>query len=348
MQSTSPYGSRRATLLRGEGDLYLYLEDVTGPVAETTSAVWVANERSAPTGSDDASRSGGAPPRMAPAGTRFPDGCPPLRKVELVWFEEGDAVALIDEAGAVAVVPGWAGRDGFYGYSRYATGHTPIAWELTGEADVLLNEKVRESRAFWSWRRTGAWNEIRTSGLDHLEAAIGSHETTWSLGPSRFPEMIASRHRFGGHDVWVTVTTGLSAQRMPGVEEYVDTPDSAARIELAAARREPDDAGAELLNALAQVPFGRCTWLGEGHTVGGKVGSYPAFGADKAALLLTARPPFQGDLRAPRLGGLVRGGCPVTYLWVLVVDEETFGLARRQDARAALAHMAARGLSWIS
>jgi len=349
MQSTSPYGSRRATLLRGDGDVYLYLEDVTGAVAETTSAVWVANERPAPTEAHDPTRSDGGPPRMAPDGTRHPDGCPPLRQVELVWFEEGDAVALVDESGVVAVVPGWGGREGFYGYSRYAAGQTPIAWALNGEADVLINQKVVDSREFWSWRRSGAWNHIRSTGQAHLEEVLGPQEAAWPLGLSKFPEMIASRHRFGEHDIWVTATTGLSAQRMAGVEEYVDNPESAARIELVIARTEPDQVGAELLNALAQVPFGRCTWLGEGHTVGGTVGSYPAFGADKASLLLTSEPPLRGDLAPPDLRGLTRGeNSPVTYLWVLVIDEETFALARGRDARAAVDHMAATGQGWVS
>lgn len=124
-------------------------------------------------------------------------------------------------------------------------------------------------------------------------------------------------------------------------------PDAAARIELALARPVPDQVGAELLSALAQVPFTRCTWLGEGHTIGGAAGSYPAFGADKVSLLLTARPPFQPDLPPPDLRGLTRRDCPVTYLWVLVIDEETFGLARSRDALAAVAHLAATGQTWV-
>lgn len=348
MQSTSPYGSRRATLLRGDGDVYLYLEDVTGPTVETASAVWVANEGPAPTGAYDPTVHGsGAPPRMSPSGTRHPDGCPPLRQVDFVWFEEGDAVALVDPEGVVAVVPGWGGRDGFYGYSRYATGQTTIAWELSGDAQELLSQKVKDSQDFWAWRRGGAWSHIRSTGLAHLEGVIGPQEAAWPLGESTFPELIATRHRFGDHDVWITATTGLSAQRMAGVEEYLDNPDAAARVELVIARPEPDQLGAELLSALAQVPFMRCTWLGEGHTIGGTVGSYPAFGPDKASLLLTAKPPFQPDLPPPDLRGLTRRDCPVTYLWVLVIDEETFGLARSRDARNAVAHLAAQGQSFV-
>jgi hypothetical protein len=132
MRSTSPYGSRRAVLLRGSGDIYLYLEDVTGEAAETSSAVWVANQAVAPVHPPDPTdttvrNDDGGPPRMAATGTRHPEGCPPLQDVEFVWFEEGDGVALVDDEGIVAVVPGWGGRDDFYGYSRYAQGHTPIA-----------------------------------------------------------------------------------------------------------------------------------------------------------------------------------------------------------------------------
>lgn len=348
MRSTSPYGSRRATLLRGNGDVYLYLEEVGDAASETCSAVWVANEAPAPaTAHDPSATSPGAPPRMAADGTRHPEGCPPLHHVDLVWFEEGDAVALVDPEGVLAVVPGWGGRDGFYGYSRYAAGQTPIAWELANEAHELLSQKVKESQEFWAWRKGQAWAHIRSTGLGHLEAAIGPQEAAWPLGQATFPELIASRHRYRDHDVWVTATTGLSAQRMAGVEEYVDNPDSAARIELAIARSTPDHVGAELLSALAQVPFRRCTWLGEGHTIGGRVGAYPAFGPEKASLLLTARPPYAPDMIPPDLRGLVRREGHVTYLWVMVIDEETFGLARGRDARAALAHLAEAGVTWV-
>jgi hypothetical protein len=208
MRSTSPYGSRRAVLLRGSGDIYLYLEDVTGEAAETSSAVWVANQAVAPVHPPDPTdttvrNDDGGPPRMAATGTRHPEGCPPLQDVEFVWFEEGDGVALVDGEGIVAVVPGWGGRDDFYGYSRYAQGHTPIAWELSAEALDLLTSKVEESRDFWAWRTDQAWGHIRSTGIAHLEQAIGPQEVAWPLGESSFPELIASRHRYGdpGHEV---------------------------------------------------------------------------------------------------------------------------------------------------
>lgn len=346
LQQTSPYGTRRASLLRGEGDVYLYLEDLVGGVA-TTSAVWVANHLPAPS-DDTAPAPRGAPPRMGAGGTRHPEGCPALDpRLQVVWFEEGDAVALTDGEGVLAIIPGWAGHSEFYGYSRYARGRSPLAWELSREAAEAFDLKVTESREYWSWRTTQAWPQIRSTGLAHLEARIGPQEAAWPVGDALFPEMIASRHRLGDRDIWVTATTGLSAQRMAGVDLYHDEPEGAARIELAIARATPDQVAAELLGAVAMVPFGRCTWLGEGHTIGGTRGAYPDFGSDKASLLLTASPPPAPDLPAPDLSGLERRGAPVTYLWVLVIDEDTFRIARGRDARNAITHLADTGSTWI-
>ncbi|MCB1040842.1 MAG: hypothetical protein KDA94_15130, partial [Acidimicrobiales bacterium] len=104
LQAISPYQTRRASLLRGDGDLYLYLEDLVGPTPATASAVWVANYQQAPT--DRSESPAGVPPRMGAGGTQFPEGCPDLgRAMDLVWFEEGDAVAVVDAEGVLAAIP---------------------------------------------------------------------------------------------------------------------------------------------------------------------------------------------------------------------------------------------------
>ena len=40
-------------------------------------------------------------------------------QLSIVWFEEGDAAALLEGGQIIAVIPGWAGAQ-FPGYSRYA------------------------------------------------------------------------------------------------------------------------------------------------------------------------------------------------------------------------------------
>ncbi len=125
MQQTSPYGTRRASLLRSESDVYLYVEDLVDAEPSTASVVWVANHRPAPPAAPSRHRRvrrrawapGGPGTRTAARHS--------IRTAHLVWFEEGDGVALVDDQGALAVVPGWAGRDDFYGYARYPGAAAP-------------------------------------------------------------------------------------------------------------------------------------------------------------------------------------------------------------------------------
>lgn len=340
LQEISPYRTRRATLLRGADDTYLYLEDLTSDAPVTRSAVWVGNGTPAPERQSDVVEIG-APARMLARGTRHPQGCPALVSPRLVWFEEGDGVALVDDSGVVAVIPGWAGADSFYGYSRWAVGRSGLAWELDGDAAAWLADKVERSEAYWGWRlapAARAWDEIRSDGLDHLTTSLGPSDDLREVSPGSFPELVVSRHRAGTSDVWVTATTGLSGARMAGVEQYVDDPAPVARVELAIARDRPDDVGADLLASLATIPFGRTTWFGEGHTVGDAPGTFPGLGRDCVAVLLTTRPTY----RAPDLSGLERRGDPVRYLWVVALDAEAFQLARTRGAAAALASLRAR------
>jgi hypothetical protein len=346
LQDTNPYRTRRASLWRGDDDAYLYLEDLTGERPSTVSAVWVANSTPAPPRAVvplDQS----APARMMARGTRFPDGCPPLDGPRLVWFEEGDGVALVDRAGLVAAVPGWAGHEGFYGYSRWALGRSPLAWEMSGEIEASLVERVRRSDDYWHWRLAPgarAWDEICSDGLDHLTRTLGPAEDVRDGAPGRFPELALSRHRAGTTDVWVTATTGLSGARMPGVEQLVDDPGQVSRIELAIARDQPDEVGFQLLASLATIPFGRSTWLGEGHTIGGGIGSFPSLGDDCAGVLLTTHPPG----RFPDLSGPERRGDPIRYLWVVGIDAATFSLVRARGSAAALSHLAQRGDTFVN
>ncbi|MCU1452211.1 MAG: hypothetical protein JWN46_357 [Acidimicrobiales bacterium] len=350
LESTSPYRTRHASVLRGGGDVYLFLADLTaGDQGATATGVWVANE--APAVSTFAASNPadpGAPPRMTAEGTLHPQGCPPFNgRLELVWFEEGDGVALLDADGVLAVVPGWAGTRGFSGYARHASAETPLAWPMPDAAREALEAKAAASRGFWEWRLDGSWDGLRRSGLEHLETRIGPADHIWPIDGGRFPEIIASRHRVSGHQICVTATTGISSQRMAVVEQVFDEPAAASRIELAIARTNADEHGAALLAGLAAIPFGRCTWLGDGHMVGGQPGDYPAFGADKAGILLACAPPPFGDLAPVDLSGRVLRHDPISYLWALVVDEAVLDAARQRGTDAALQVLHGQGGSWV-
>jgi hypothetical protein len=110
----------------------------------------------------------------------------------------------------------------------------------------------------------------------------------------------------------VLSTVGMSCQRMPTVEQWIDSPDTYARIELAVATHEDPRDAALLLVWLAQYPWHSVTWLGHGHTA--KWYHEPAtfpFGPDYTGVLLDAEPPGMSDM-----SGFTFGGEAVRWLWL--------------------------------
>ena len=69
-----------------------------------------------------------------------------------------------------------------------------------------------------------------------------------------------------GRNHTVLSTVGMSCQRMPTVEQYIDRPEAYARVELAVATRGDAREAARLFLWLAQYPWHSVTWLGHGHT----------------------------------------------------------------------------------
>jgi hypothetical protein len=179
LQEENPYGSRIAVVEDDGQTVYLYL--MTGPPDDPQRQlfpVWVANRGPAPESEDVAAMREGNAPRMPSRGTRSPDGLPPFHRenLELVWFEEGDGVALLERGQPLAVAPGWIGYQGFPGYAREAVGDQLLAWEL-GPALESLRPRIEAARRYWKWRSTEeSWLEIQGAGINHLEARLGPRQ----------------------------------------------------------------------------------------------------------------------------------------------------------------------------
>jgi hypothetical protein len=151
LEATNPYRSRRLTVEYDSQTTAAYLLD---PRGEVLVPVWIANHHPAPRSAVPQSPGGGRAPLMPVQHTKHPDGLPPLNAAELraVWFEEGDGVALLDDAGLLALIPGWAEADrGLPGYAREAVGRSPYAWALDDVA-ARLWPRVVHAEAYWSWR----------------------------------------------------------------------------------------------------------------------------------------------------------------------------------------------------
>ncbi len=324
LTDTNPYGSRTLVVEGDEASSVAYLCDPHGVVH---GAVWLANHIPAPAAVDPRRLTSGLPPVMPRAGTRHPGGRPPLdpARLEVLWFEEGDGVALFEDGAPLAVIPGWADMEhGLPGYARDAIGETPFAWSLE-EAMEGLGPRIARARAYWAWRRTeGAWESYLRYVLAHLDATVGPAGRYWDVSDGGLPAVgVTERPAVPGRDYAVLSTVGMSCQRMPQVEQYLDRPDAYARVELAfATRGDPRDA-ARLFLWLARYPWRSVTWLGHGHTARWyhDQAGFPVPGGYSGVLMLTGL----GHLPDP--SGLAFGGDSVRWLWLVPVTDAELGAA---------------------
>lgn len=189
LSDTSPYGSRVLDVEHDPVATAAYLRKSDG---KTVAATWITNHQDAPHHADLARLNAGLVPAMPAGRTRQPKGRPPLdvRSLEVVWFEEGDGAALLENGRPLCVIPGWADMDrGMPGYSREAVGRGPFAFALDDEIEDL-GPRIHQAQAFWDWRRgPGAWEGFQQSVLGHLLARLGPggyywHDVGGALSPS--------------------------------------------------------------------------------------------------------------------------------------------------------------------
>ena len=348
LDSVNPYRSRRLTVEFDGTVTAAYLRDETTVIAAT----WIANHVRAPRTTDPDRINAGQAPVMPAGRTRHPRGRPPLDPATLqaLWFEEGDGVALLERGTVAAVIPGWADSSrGRPGYSRDAIGQTPFGWDLD-DAIGELGPRVERAAQFWRWRDSAdGWTRFQGAALGHLTSRLGPGAHYWDGAPGKRPT-IGISERPAGPDRPFTIlsTVGMSAQRMPVVEQVVDEPAGYARTELAVATTLPPGVAALVFLWLAGYPWRAVTWFGPGHSIRwyDLPSTFPLGGGYEGVLLLEDPSALAGP-PAPDLSGFEVDGDPVRWLWVIPITERSRQLAKEQGSAALTGQLAARGRSWI-
>jgi hypothetical protein len=348
LDSVNPYGSRRLTVEFDGTTTAAYLRDETTVIAAT----WIANHVRAPLTTDPDRINAGQAPVMPAGRTRHPRGRPPLDPATLqaLWFEEGDGVALLERGTLLAVVPGWADSSrGMPGYSRDVIGQTPFAWALDDAIDGL-GPRVERAAEFWKWRDSaGGWVQFQSAALGHLTSRLGPGAHYWDGAPGKRPTIGISERPAGPERPYTILSTiGMSAQRMPVVEQVVDDPAGYARIELAVATTLPPGVAALVFLWLAGYPWRSVTWFGPGHSIRwyDKPSTFPLGGGYEGALLLDD-PSALGGPPAPDLSGFSVDGDPVRWLWIIPITERSRQLAKDYGSASLVNRLAAQGRSWI-
>jgi hypothetical protein len=348
LESVSPYGSRRLTVEFDGATTAAYLHDDTTVIAAT----WIANHVPAPRTTDLARLNAGQAPLMPADRTRHPRGRPPLDPATLqaLWFEEGDGVALLEHGALLAVIPGWSdAKSGMPGYSRDVIGQTPFGWSLDDAID-LLGPRAESAGRFWQWRDSVAgWGYFQQAVLAHLASRLGPGAHYWDGAPGRRPAIgISERPPAAGRPYTVLSTVGMSAQRMPVVEQVVEDPAEYSRIELAVATTLPPERAALVFLWLAGYPWRAVTWFGTGHSVRwyDRPSTFPLGGGYEGVLLLENPSALDGP-PVPDLSGFSVDNDPVRWLWIIPISERSRLLAKEHGSAALVSRLSAGHRSWI-
>ncbi len=307
---TSPFGNLDAIVQHDGRCVYLYLN---GRNSETnpnlaakfgTRACWVRNLQLGPyVINEDEMRAGIAPmlPRTHCKSTE-PGELPRADDLDIVWFEEGNGVALIERSSnkTLAVIPPWSGVDGFLGYAAECASESPLCWPLPD--NPMLTERIHRAGEFWNSFNADSqtkqddpipdpFTALQSQTLKTYDQRFGSSDSQtndsnrgdradsatedsedrnyYSIGGNTFPPRGLARYKTEQRQVLATV--GMSLCPQPNVELATDNPSQFRRIELAIEIAADLDENlvqkiVENISSLAAYPWRQLSWFGHGHT----------------------------------------------------------------------------------
>ncbi|OLT38244.1 hypothetical protein BJF79_27765 [Actinomadura sp. CNU-125] len=354
-----PYGGRRLVIENDGTVTVAYLKDAGESIV---GAVWVANHRAAPEGLDRSRLAAGAAPLLPRSHVRHPEGRDVLDPgaLEVVWFEEGDGVAVLEGGDPLFVIPGWSdmGR-GIPGYARDATEQSPFAFPLAEENDDFA-ARVDRARVHWKTAHSEeAWAEYQQSVLGHLLQRLGPGGHYWhDVGrPSggrtgALPTVgVTERPPQADREFTVLSTVGMSLQRMPTIELYERDVSPYARVEIALASTLPTRSAGNVFPWLAPYPWRSVTWFAPGDVVrwGHESRPFPMAveGSGWEGVLLLEDPARLAGPTPPALTGLTVQGDPVRWLWIVPITGEEQRFAKSEGSDALVRRLAREERAWV-
>jgi hypothetical protein len=267
LHAVSPFGNLEAIVEADGRTIYLYLD---GGPQFGTRAVWVRNLVQGPlTFNQEDLQRGQAPvlPRihtMRPGPGPLPDP----EKLGVVWFAEGNGVALYEGEELLAVIPPWSGLSGFHGYAAECIAENEVCWPLPQEPDLQL--RLEFSRRYWQdWADGSPFRKWQPQLLARYEERFGKLKTYFNINGEEFPPR--GLGVFESSDQLTLATVGMSLCLQPLVEMAVESPRQHRRVELLI-RLAPDadeptvQAVAGRMSSLAGFPWREWAWLGDNHT----------------------------------------------------------------------------------
>ncbi len=348
LEEEGPNGNIKALVEDDGRSIYLYLEG-TEESGFGVRSCWVRNRKQAPALLEVERMQAGLPPMLPAKHCVDPEAGLPLlpKELELLWFEEGDAVALLEKGDVLAVIPPWSGIQGFSGYARDCA-MEGILCEPLGTPDHdhhgIFARMARAARFWASWDEN-PWPQIQDGMMKALEGSLGPHGRYFSTAPERWPPRSVTI--FDTQGAQVICTGGMSLRPQPRADRGSDDPASVRRIELGLAMDtalvpDPVEPLLSYVNGQVSLPWDRYTWLGEGHTIGcGVVPTGPS-GTRFTSVILWRDPPGAPALSLPPFRQ-----DPVHLLWMVPITGGEADFAKTHGGPALLDRLRQAGAGWI-
>jgi hypothetical protein len=321
MQDQSPGGIYYAVVEADDRVVYLHLVGLEGTQVPTRS-LWVRNLQPAPVRFEEGWQSAERGPLLPFDFCRTPVGLPALDDADLnlLWFPEGDAVALKDGDEILAVIPPWAGLEDCPGYARDCTAQCPVAWPLGERINNPIRQQVDDAFNFWStWEQGDPWPKLQGSLLNAYESAFGAHTQYYAADGGNWPPRFISRHDTS--EGVVLCTGGMGIRPQPRVVTFYEDPSQVRRVELAIAitheLAEDLDTLISGLGALTRAPWATWSWLAGGHTLGARGIPLGTSGTRFNCYVVDPAPPGAPTVNMPHYMNE-----PVNLLWLIPITTE--------------------------
>ena len=267
LAATSPFGNIEAVVESDGRTVYLYLD---GGPRFGIRAVWVRNLITGPLTFNTEDLKGGLAPVLPRIHTTKsePSPLPVADDLSLVWFAEGNGVALLERERLLAVIPPWSGLDGFHGYSAECASENQVVAPLPNDANFL--RRIEMNRHYWrEWANHAPFARWQPEILARFSAAYGPQQNYFNINGDNFPPR--GLGVFKSNRAVTLATVGMSLCLMPTVELVVENPWEFRRVELVnvlpvSATEEEIMAVAKRMSSLAGLPWREWTWLGDNHT----------------------------------------------------------------------------------
>lgn len=293
---------------------------------------WVRNLTVAPEELETKLMEKGVPPMLTKEFCAFPEGQDKLveKNLEIVWLEEGDGAALLENGEILCIIPGWGGDGGFYGYARDCKGEGHFAWELS--EDNELHKRVDSAIAdLKEWdKEINPFQVLQPEILNGYDELFGKSEKYYAIDNSEWPPK--GLYVFEGTEKIVLGTVAVSLRPQPKIEMYHENPSKVNRIELGVILKsglsnDQIQSVASIVSGITAIPWDYITFLAEGHTVGFNTGVSEKF---KYAVLTNKLKVL------PKVNFTAFYNSDILFLWMVPISEAELDVMKESGSETVL------------